>query len=185
MKNNLFKFLGMIVLTLGMFTFQSCDTDACKDVDCGATGTCFEGVCICDAGYETDASGACTVLTRAQFIGNYSVTETCVGVADPYTYTTEILAGSSADRILIRNLGGYDCIDENGNSINYDVEATVSEGGTLEFIDTECSTSFTGTGSISEANGITTLVISYLAEYSDGATPPNLITDDCTATMTK
>jgi len=73
MKNNLIKSLIMAIATLGIFTIQSCDTDPCSDVECG-NGTCFEGICECDAGYDgTD----CNIVIRSLFTGVYNVQEFC------------------------------------------------------------------------------------------------------------
>lgn len=74
MKNNFLKTLVVTVATLLMFTVQSCDTDPCSNVECGVNGTCFEGSCVCDAGYDgTD----CNILIRSLFTGVYDVEEIC------------------------------------------------------------------------------------------------------------
>jgi len=97
MKSRILQILGVaFIATIGMV---SCDTDACKDVDCGLYGTCLEGACECDLGY----SGAtCTTLVRAAFVGNYNTTESCTTGPDSYAVT--VTAGSSDLTISIGNL---------------------------------------------------------------------------------
>jgi len=74
MRNNFLKSFIIAIATLGMFTIQSCDTDPCADVDCGINGTCFEGICDCDAGYDgTD----CNIVIRSLFTGVYDVKKFC------------------------------------------------------------------------------------------------------------
>jgi len=63
MKRRILQILGVAAIaTIGMV---SCDTDACKDVDCGLYGTCLEGDCVCDAGFGgvNCATDYCAVLT--------------------------------------------------------------------------------------------------------------------------
>lgn len=97
MKTRILQILGVAAIaTIGMV---SCDTDACKDVDCGANGTCLEGDCICDTGYE---GASCQTLVRAQFLGNYNITESCTSGADNYAIT--VAAGTLDTEVVIGNL---------------------------------------------------------------------------------
>jgi hypothetical protein len=49
MKTRILKIFGVAVMaTIGMV---SCDTDPCKDVDCGNNGICVEGDCVCEDGF--------------------------------------------------------------------------------------------------------------------------------------
>jgi len=74
MKNYFLRSLIIAIAALGMLTIQSCDSDPCSDVDCGINGTCFEGSCVCDAGYDgTD----CSIVVRSLFTGVYDVEEIC------------------------------------------------------------------------------------------------------------
>lgn len=45
-----------------VFVLNSCK-DACKDVDC-QHGTCTEGICTCEAGWEKDGTGSCTIQDK-------------------------------------------------------------------------------------------------------------------------
>ncbi len=74
MKNYFLRSLIIAIAALGVLTIQSCDTDPCANVDCGINGTCFEGSCVCDAGYDgTD----CNIVIRSLFTGVYDVEEIC------------------------------------------------------------------------------------------------------------
>lgn len=92
MKTRILQILGVAAIaTIGMV---SCDTDACKDVDCGVNGTCLEGDCICDDGYE---GTNCETESRIKFQGTYlaSGTITCP-VSGNGTLTDESFTVSSS-----------------------------------------------------------------------------------------
>ena len=92
--------LGIVFLF--SFTFFSCEDDPCENKDCGDFGTCLEGDCICDLGYEVDADGACTVLVRDKFVGTYSCQETCQSGTDSYNVTISA-SPVGIDKIRIGN----------------------------------------------------------------------------------
>lgn len=69
MKNLKFGFLALALTT---FFWTSC-TDPCKDVECNF-GTCVEGECACNPGYE---GTNCDEAFNAKFAGTYSNAETC------------------------------------------------------------------------------------------------------------
>lgn len=138
MKTRIFQILGVAaVATIGMV---SCDTDACKDVDCGDNGTCLEGDCICDTGYE---GTNCQTLVRAAYIGSFNVQETCSQSTD--TYAVTVSAGGSDLAVTISNL--YDA----GLIVNGTVNA---DGG----ITIASQTFGTGTisGSVTKTGGVLT-----------------------------
>lgn len=103
MSKKLFLLPALLLGAFFMFTPACGDSDACKDVDCGTYGTCFDGDCVCDDGYEIGASGVCDTESRAKFIGNYNVSETCGGPAD--TYSSGISNGTSVTQVTISNFG--------------------------------------------------------------------------------
>jgi len=59
--------LGIAFLLLGL---NSCNCDVCCNVDCGAKGNCdaVDGKCVCDAGFEVDASHKCNTRSRIKFL---------------------------------------------------------------------------------------------------------------------
>ncbi len=88
MKNYFLRTLIIAIAALGVLTIQSCDTDPCANVDCGINGTCFEGTCVCDAGYD---GADCNIVIRSLFTGVYDVEEICDSDPDfTDTYTSSI-----------------------------------------------------------------------------------------------
>ena len=100
MKNFL-KAAGFAFALTGMFV--ACESDPCKDVVCG-NGTCVDGTCACDAGYEKDADGSCTVESRAKMLGTYAVAETC-GAAST-AYLALVANGTAVTDVNISNFWG-------------------------------------------------------------------------------
>lgn len=74
MKNYLLKTLAIAITAFALLTIQSCDTDPCSDVDCGSNGTCFDGICECDPGYD---GTNCNIVIRSLFTGTFDATEIC------------------------------------------------------------------------------------------------------------
>ncbi|CAA6817606.1 MAG: Unknown protein [uncultured Aureispira sp.] len=119
---------NLIILFLAVALAFSCNTDKCEDVvctvgtcedgicvdpcdsiDCGIGGTCSTGLCLCDAGYGQDSAGACNIELRANFIGNYSMTESCTDASDGTVYTVNhtvaITNATSVASMLVSGLG--------------------------------------------------------------------------------
>lgn len=83
MKTTNFLIFFFVLLTFSV-TNQSC-TDPCNDVDCGNNGTCFDGVCICDEGYE---GTNCETTSATKYIGTYSAVDICNGQTLPASTNT-------------------------------------------------------------------------------------------------
>lgn len=153
MKTRIFQILGVAaVASLGL---ASCDTDACKDVDCGMYGECVEGDCVCDAGFE---GTNCETESRADFLGSYLANESECGLVD---YNATIAAsGQGADKIAITGFGGFQC---NGSDIV--VIATVSgDDVTVESNQSYCGGDLvinSGTGSINGSGTVVTITYNY------------------------
>jgi hypothetical protein len=68
----------IIILSLSLFAFIAstvlvgCKNDPCKDITCAFSGTCAEGGCICQVGYE---GVHCETAMRDKFVGIYNVNE--------------------------------------------------------------------------------------------------------------
>ena len=135
MKNKLFKILG--VVAIGMFSFSSCETDACKDVECGANGTCVDGDCVCETGYE---GLSCQTEERAKFVATYVGT---IGIACP---------GSGSDNLTNQTITVGNSSNVNKVTINiagsFTLTATVS--GTSMTIDnsSQDGLNYSGNGSV-------------------------------------
>lgn len=158
MKKRLFQILGVVAITgLGL---TSCEVDPCSDVECGDNGTCVDGDCVCDAGYEgTD----CDTESRAKFIGTYNVTEACT--SGNYTYSISATTSATGiTSIIISNFGDY----------GVNVTGTVSGSNLTIANQTVGGGTFSGSGQIS--GNILTITYNVTAGTS---------TDDCTMTCTK
>jgi hypothetical protein len=84
--------LAVMIMAFGlMVTAQSCK-DACKDVECN-NGTCDEGTCICETGYE---GTNCDAEMRAKFFGTYRVSGTDTD-GDSYTNVPVKIEAASAN----------------------------------------------------------------------------------------
>jgi hypothetical protein len=96
MKTKFFQILG--VVAIGLFSFSSCETDACKDVTCDNGGTCVEGDCVCLDGF----SGVnCETAWATAFISLYDGVDNC-----GFQYESEIKAGTTATALTISNAFG-------------------------------------------------------------------------------
>jgi len=157
------------LLTIGIFgtvAYTACNKDACASVTCMNGGTCSGGTCTCPVGYE---GTTCDTKSNAKFVGTYTASESCGGTASkPYQV---IITADPSDptKILIANLGNYNCTV--GGTITF----TGNVNGTqLTINDNQCGTQMNATGTYS--NGA--ISINYTAIY--GA-----VTDNCTANLTK
>lgn len=97
----------------------------------------------CDPGYE---GNDCKTLANAKFLGTYSEKDTTNGI--PYgAFQTTITSGTSADKISIKNLANYECLNTSGTAVDYYVEATVAEKN-ITISNTACKTAFAGGGTL-------------------------------------
>lgn len=145
---------ALAIVGIGLASMTAC-TDLCKDVNCN-NGTCVEGDCVCDAGYE---GTNCDTEIRAAYLGTYNVTETCDSGSDAYAVV--VSAGTSINDVVINNL--YDA--------GFAVTGTLNTAGGIDF-----SGSF-GTGTISGSMTTTGGVITITFTVSAGGA-----SDNCTAT---
>lgn len=162
MKNLIYLFVGALMVI-------SCNTDPCKDKVCGTAGTCTEGICICDTGFEQDSIGACNVEWSAKFVGaNMATTDTCYGTSPNATYNYNMsIARESAVLLSTTNLGKFGAT----NVVKIDV--TASKTLSLNYTDVT-GRKFTGSGSIANKK----IDIDYVVLYADQTT------DTCNAVVT-
>lgn len=166
------KLVYSLAFLLSMVVFStSCgDTDPCKDVTCGDHGTCFEGGCVCDDGYEQDANGQCTVLSVSKFLGQFNVAEDCSN-SPASSYTITITQGIGASDVNISNFWGL---------FQNSVKATVNGNQiTIARQEPDSDKFFVqGTGTLAvEAGNKTVITFSYTVSDETGTTPVN---DVCT-----
>lgn len=98
MKNIIITALGTILLFFAV-AFNSCKEDLCKNVSCAYGGTCKDGSCMCQTGYEGDH---CETVTREKFKGIWNVNEdgTITSIAQ---YAVSIVNGDKINEVKITN----------------------------------------------------------------------------------
>ncbi len=145
------------------FLTSSCNPDPCKDVDCGLNGTCLDGSCVCDAGYE---GASCEIEWATKFEGSYLGKDVCGGTTYNLTKPA-VISKRSATEVRITNFGGFDSF----------IDAQVTKSDELGFTNYEdpAGRRFTGSAKIS-GNKLTG---SYTVTFSDGSS------EGCTFEYTK
>lgn len=98
MKNIVITVLSTLAIFFSV-AYTSCKPDVCKNVSCAFGGTCKDGSCICQVGYEGDH---CETITRDKFKGIFNVNEdgTISGAAQ---YTISMENGTKINELLIKN----------------------------------------------------------------------------------
>lgn len=161
------KLFLLPALLLGAFLFfaPACgNDDACKDVDCGTTGTCFEGDCVCNVGYEKDAAGVC-VDQIDRLVGKWSTTEKCDTDPSAVPYDLTFTKSATANTVDIFNFFNSFATSAvkatvNGNTLTIARQKPVA-GGTIEV---------EGTGTVSVNNGKLEIALKYKStDTSDGS----------------
>ena len=151
------KLLFSALALSGLF-LASCNSDKCKDKNCG-NGTCnvLTGACDCSTGYEADVNGLCNLESRTNFVGSsgsqvWTAKDTVVSgdlfsttpANNYFGYSPSINKGTNISQVTVQNLGYYD-YKVNGVTTNYNVNATVS-GSTITIDNTQTiGTTATGT----------------------------------------
>ena len=170
MSKKLFFLPALLLGAFLMFAPACGDSDPCKDVDCGANGTCFEGECVCNEGFE---GSACADEWTTKFIATYDGEDDCTIPAPPASYEyTQKVSRVSATKILIEDLGGT----------VFDVEATVSKSLASDLSANNITIDYTTGGRTFKGSGVfsgTKVTGDY--EISSGG----VVTDKCTFTWTK
>jgi hypothetical protein len=91
---------GAFLLT----TTTSCG-DKCATLDC-VNGTCLDGTCECDPGYEADSKGICNTEVRAKFLGSYTVNENCSKSGQAAPYFVGVTSGSGISDVSLSGFYG-------------------------------------------------------------------------------
>jgi hypothetical protein len=81
-----FNFKTIILCCIASVYFVGCGPDPCKPkFNCGANGTCLEGICNCSDGYEGDS---CEIASSTKFIGRWKGQE--IYYYDSYSDTVAV-----------------------------------------------------------------------------------------------
>ncbi|BDS11034.1 hypothetical protein [Aureispira anguillae] len=165
---------NLINLFLGALLVISCNTDPCKDVVCGTAGTCTEGICVCDAGYEQDAAGLCNTEMRTKFIGSWVVSDSCTASV-PASYTVSAINGTGIMDFNVTNFW---------NIFSNSVTATVSASSEFSIARQEPDNDDFFVESVGNAT-LTGNTISMTYIVSDETDPANISRDTCYSTWVK
>lgn len=158
------------------FSTVSCETDPCKDVDCGDYGSCDEGICDCFDGYMKDDAGLCNVQWASQYVGKYTVTDEC-SLSGTATYEVEISTegtGSIKD-LVIKNAW---------NAFEYPALATLTAENKFKIVRQNPD----GDNFYIEAGGTLSAdkkSITVWFRVWDEKDPANITMDECTSVWTK
>ncbi len=141
----------LMMFSLATVTFYTSCTDPCKDVECNdPNGTCVEGTCNCEVGYEGDD---CGTEERAKFLGTFSVsgTITCpVSGNGTITGTVFTVSNSSSSiQKIVLNFGGALTLTATVNGTSFTIDNSSISGY-----------DYSGQGSIS-GNNITCTINEY------------------------
>ena len=173
MSKKLF-FLPILILGAFLLTTTTSCGDKCDDKDCG-NGTCLEGDCECDNGYEVDDKGICTIEVRAKLFGKFSTSEQCSTDPNPFPYDITISAGATVTEVNIFNFYNSFATTPvratiSGNTLDIPTQSPVA-GGDLEV---------SGSGSFETlASGKVQVTISYTVVDKSGGAP----TATCSGTV--
>ncbi len=102
MKRILFTALTtMLVFTAVLF--EACKRDKCEQVSCAYGGTCKDGNCLCQLGYEGEH---CETITRDKFKGQWNVNEDG-SLSSPSQFTASIENGPVINQVVIKNFQNF------------------------------------------------------------------------------
>lgn len=161
MRNTTLQFIGIFAVVTASF-FSAC-TDPCKDINCDK-GTCADGLCLCDAGYE---GTLCDTRITNKFVGNFDLSEYCTTANSSYPCS---ITESSSELMEINIYNLY------ASSMTF--RAIVNEDGISFTIPAQTigSAIISGSGSINTSGS--TITINYTVAVGT-------LVDACTATLTR
>ncbi len=88
-----FAFLAIATTVL----FSACEQDSCLDLTCQNAGSCAEGFCRCQTGYE---GAECQIKAATKFVGFYVGNIKC-GALPPLKDTVEIILVKNPDQVKL------------------------------------------------------------------------------------
>jgi len=157
--------------------FLACTDRVCEKVECGPFGVCIEDYCECDPGYELDLSEQCRIRSADRYAGNYLVTTTgnAPGCPDQPYVATLTPSATHPDRLELRNLGAYSCL--NGDDLL--AEATVDRDELTLLPGPYCERfTLSGQGRLRDS----VLTLNYTASYTIAG---SVIQESCSATLVR
>lgn len=132
-------YLHVFPMVLALF-LQACEIDTCKGVVCQNNGTCEDGYCNCQPGFEGESCEQATDVTSCQTLlqGYFSVSESCYTSNFSYTSFLEYDTTGNTNEVRINGLfdgeydvyGEYDCYSHKITIPSQSVEENVSVSGT-------------------------------------------------------
>lgn len=157
------RFFLLALLGVLMAFAPACNTDPCKDVNCGANGTCVDGSCFCDDGYE---GASCETEWAEKFVGSYLGRDICK--SGTYNLTKPaVVSKRNAKEVRMSNFGGFDSF--------LDMDVTKSDELSFTNKTDPAGRRFTGTAKLSNNR----LTGNYIVTYSDNTR------DTCTCEYNK
>ncbi len=151
--------------------FSACGADPCNKVECGSFGDCSAGRCICQPGYQRDATSLCNLEKRAKFLGDWSIEENCDSTGEA-SYSLQIVADGDITQIGVG--------DFNGRFINPVIAIpNINEIEIIAQAPDENDIWIEGRGIIS-AN-----IINWNFKLTDLSQAPDTLIHECTAIWTK
>lgn len=157
-----------IPIALGLFLvlgISSC-RDRCKNLDCGTNGSCVEGECVCNSGYD---GGLCEETVTEKFNRTYQLEESCTAGDDLYDV---VMIPDADDPSLLYMIGVWEQDQDT-------LEARVEDDGTTISISRQPlgNVEVSGTGS-GDVFGIS-VDINYEVYFSGQSSP----FDICSASL--
>lgn len=144
------RFLGLLLLVIGLISVQSCSEDECKDVNCN-NGVCVDGTCDCEAGY---GGSDCTILLRDAYLGSWKGTD-CEEEESNLTVT----AGDTNDIIKLQVDGvSVDGKIISANSVKVEKQSIPTFLGDIEVV---------GNGTLN-SNGTFSLTMTVTSAFASG-----------------
>jgi hypothetical protein len=101
-----FNLKTLIALCVASVYFVGCGCDCCRaKLNCGSNGTCLDGLCNCEDGYEGDR---CETLSNLKFIGHWKGQEIHEynGVTDTIKIDWTAQASTTLPDLKITNTNG-------------------------------------------------------------------------------
>lgn len=165
---------NIFALSFFLLLLTSSCKDPCKEVNCNF-GTCLEGTCLCDDGYE---GVNCDQLERDKFVGSWTGPLDCGGQLGSNEATIIVTEDPAADNGLLFQLD-FDILDLDPlmGTVSGDIFFISPSEQTLDFPGLgEFPVTISGDGTFNEDNTVSAKIIAAI---------PLLGNSECTGVMIK